>query len=109
MEMKIDGNIVEISWENNQSVEALKKILPIEIDMHEYGGFEQTGSIGKRVVSNDSQMVVVPGDVVLYNGNAISIFYNPSSWSYTKLGHINKSKEELNSLLSKESVKLIIE
>ena len=109
MEMKIDGNIVEISWENNQSVEALKKILPIEIDMHEYGGFEQTGSIGKTIVSNDSQMDVVPGDVVLYNGNAISIFYNPSSWSYTKLGHINKSKDELNSLLNKESVKLIIE
>ena len=72
--------------------------------MHEYGGFEQTGAIGKSITRNDSQIDVVPGDVVLYEGSAISIFYENSSWSYTKLGHINLSKSELNDLLNKSEV-----
>ena len=46
----------------------------------------------------------MPGDVVLYEGSAISIFYDNSSWSYTKLGHINLSKSELNDLLNKSEV-----
>ena len=51
-----------------------KFISDIRANMHQYGGFEQTGSIGKSIVRNDSQMDVVPGDIVLYNGNAISVF-----------------------------------
>ena len=47
---------------------------------------------------------MVPGDIVLYNSNQISIFYNNSSWSYTKLGHINMSKSELKDLLDTDSV-----
>lgn len=72
--------------------------------MYECGGFEQTGSIGKTIPSNDKRIDVVPGDIVLYNSNQISIFYNNSSWSYTKLGHINLNKIELEKLLKISSV-----
>ena len=48
------------------------------------------------------------GDIVLYNGNAISVFYNNSSWSYTRLGHINLDNSELNALLNKPSVTFVI-
>ena len=104
MNLLIDDKELNVTWEDNDSVKSLKQILPLTIRMHEYGGFEQTGSIGQSIVRNDSQINVVPGDIVLYNGNAISVFYNNSSWSYTKLGHINLSKSELNDLLNKSEV-----
>lgn len=82
--------------------------MPLTINMHEYGGFEQTGSIGSSIIRNDKQMNVIPGDIVLYNGNAISVFYNSSSWSYTKLGHINLNQEELRNILDKDSVTFVL-
>ena len=106
MKLYIDDINLDVTWEDNDSVKELMKLAKDEliINMHEYGGFEQTGSIGKSIKRNDKQIDVIPGDIVLYNGNAISIFYNPSSWSYTRLGHINLSNEELNKLLNKEKV-----
>ena len=104
MNLYIDEQKIDVTWLDNDSVKALKKILPVTINMHEYGGFEQTGSIGQSITRNDIQMDTVPGDIVLYNGNAISVFYAPSSWSYTKLGHINLSNGELNNLLNKDNV-----
>ena len=53
-------------------------------------------------------MNVVPGDIVLYNGNQISVFYANSSWSYTRLGHINLSNAELNTLLNKDAVTFLL-
>ena len=108
MKLSIDNQELDVAWEDSDSVKALKEILPLTINMHEYGGFEQTGSIGQSIVRNDSQINVVPGDIVLYNGNAISVFYNNSSWSYTRLGHINLDNSELNVLLNKPSVTFVI-
>ena len=104
MKLFIDNNEVNISWEINRSVEALKNIKPLNINMHRYGGFEQVGPIGQNIVSDDIDMTTVPGDVVLYSSNQIVIFFGSNSWDYTKLGHINMSNEELNSLLNKENV-----
>ena len=108
MKLSIDNQELDVAWEGNDSVKALKEILPLTINMHEYGGFEQTGSIGQSIVRNDSQIDVVPGDIVLYSGNVISVFYSTSSWSYTRLGHINLNKNELNALLNKESVTFVL-
>ena len=106
--MKIDDTIVDITWENNSSVNELMEYAKngLTISMHQYGGFEQVGSIGKNITSNNSQMTTNPGDVVLYSGNQIVIFFGTNSWSYTKLGHINLSQNELNSLLNKSNVTL---
>ena len=108
MNLYIDNQKVDVTWLDNDSVKALKKILPVTINMHEYGGFEQTGSIGQSITRNDVQMNTEPGDIVLYNGNAISVFYAPSSWSYTKLGHINLTNNELNTLLNKDNVTFVL-
>ena len=106
IELKIDSQIVDVYWTDNYSVKALKELAKdgLTINMSEYGGFEQTGLIGKTIPSNDTRIDVVPGDIVLYNSNQISIFYNNSSWSYTKLGHINLSKNELKNLLDTDAV-----
>ena len=106
IELKIDNQIVDVYWADNSSVDALKELAKdgLTINMSEYGGFEQTGLIGKTIPSADIRIDVVHGDIVLYNSNQISIFYNNSSWSYTKLGHINMSKNELKDLLAVDSV-----
>lgn len=110
MKLFIDQKELEVDWEENDSVKALKELSidTLSITMHEYGGFEQTGLIGHSLPRNDSSMDVIPGDIVLYNGNAISVFYCPSSWSYTKLGHILLEEEELNALLHVASVTFIL-
>ena len=108
MKLSIDNQELDVAWEDNDSVKALKGILPLTINMHEYGGFEQTGSIGQSIVRNDSQIDVVPGDIVLYSGNAISVFYSTSSWSYTRLGKINMSQNELEQLLGNGDVTITL-
>lgn len=109
--MKIDDTIIDITWENNDSVNELKEYAKdgLTIEMHQYGGFEQVGSIGKTITRSDSQITTIPGDVVLYSGNQIVIFYGSNSWSYTKLGHINLDQDGLNDLLNKSNVTLKLE
>ena len=108
--MKIDNKTVDITWENNNSVKELLDFAKngLTINMSRYGGFEQVGSIGKSIKSNNKQMTTSPGDVVLYNSNQIVIFFGTNTWSYTKLGHINLSQTELKTLLDKSNIKLYL-
>ena len=62
--------------------------------MSMYGGFEQVGEIGTSLPRNDVQTTTSAGDIVLYSGNQIVIFYGCNSWAYTRLGHITDQDEE---------------
>ena len=110
--MKIGNTSVSVDWENNNSVNALKELCknkPLTINLHMYGGFEQVGSIGSSLPTNDKQMTTTSGDIVLYFGNQIVVFYGSNSWSYTKLGKItNKIDDELSELLGKGNVALTL-
>lgn len=108
MKLEIDENVLDVFWNNNASVTALNEIKPLTINMHLYGGFEQVGSIGQNVVSDDKEITTKPGDIVLYSNNQIVVFFGTNTWSYTKLGHINLSNGELNTLLNKSNVTLKI-
>ena len=102
--LRIDGIEVDVIWADNESVKDLKKHAKDEltIELHQYGNFEQTGLLGFALVSNDTNMSVGPGDIVIYNSNQICLYYDNNSWSFTKLGHINLSKTELRELLAEE-------
>ena len=68
-----------------------------------YGGFEQVGSLPQSFSRGDTQMTAQPGDIVLYSGNQLVVFFGSNSWIYTKLGHINDlSADELTVLLDKD-------
>lgn len=108
MKLEIDENALDVSWNNNASVTALNEIKPLTINMHLYGGFEQVGSIGQSIVSDDKEITTKPGDIVLYSNNQIVVFFGTNTWSYTKLGHINLSESELSTLLNKSNVTLKI-
>ena len=91
MQMRIDDVLVNVEWEDNESVEALKALCenePLVIQMSMYGGFEQVGPIGQRLPSDDVQTTTAAGDIVLYSSSQIVVFYGSNSWAYTRLGHI---------------------
>ena len=100
MTLKIGETEVPVIWEDNPSVEALKEFLPLTVQMSMYGGFEQVGPIGQEIVSYDEQTKTGPGDIVLYSGDQIVIFYGNNSWAYTRLGHVDLSQEEMAELLA---------
>ena len=61
--------------------------------------FEQVGPLGRSLPRNDSQTTTQPGDIVLYSGNQIVVFYGSNSWAYTRLGHVELSQQEMTELL----------
>ena len=109
MKLWIGETEVPVTWEENDSVEAVRELLPLTIQMSLYGGFEQVGPIGQSVTKNDRQTTTHPGDIVLHAGNQIVVFYGSNSWAYTRLGHIDLSREELADLLGNEAVTLKLE
>ena len=110
MIMTIGDTKVDVSWEENDSVRELRELAEknLLIQMSMYGGFEQVGSIGQSVTRNDKQTTTEPGDIVLYSGNQLVVFYGSNSWSYTKLGKINLSDEELDNLLGNGDVTITL-
>lgn len=108
MKLMIDNTPVSVLWEDNPSVEELKRIVaenPLTIEMSMYGGFEQVGPFGLSLPRQDQQTTTASGDIVLYSGNQIVIFYGSNSWAYTRLGHIlDKSQTEMQELLGKHDV-----
>lgn len=111
--MKIDGTEVSVAWENNESVDAIRNLAAsggLEINMSMYGGFEQVGSIGQSIPRSDEQTTTKAGDIVLYSGNQVVVFYGSNSWAYTRLGRITgKTEQELAEMLGKKNVVLSFE
>ena len=108
MKLTINDIPVPVTWEDNPSVTALKALLPLKIRMSMYGGFEQVGAIGESLPREDRQTTTAAGDIVLYSGNQIVIFYGSNSWAYTRLGHVDLSAAEMEALLGDGDVVLAL-
>lgn len=112
MIMKIGDTKVNVDWEDNQAVAALRDMVregDVTIQMSIYGGFEQVGSLGQNLPRDDKQTTTTSGDIVLYSGNQMVVFYGSNSWSYTRLGHISdKNAEDITDLLSNGDVTITI-
>ena len=105
--MTIGGTPVEVAWEDNESVAALRELAAngLSIQMSMYGGFEQVGPVGQRLPSHDVQTNTSSGDIVLYSSSQMVVFYGSNSWAYTRLGRItDKTPEEMRSLLGNGDV-----
>ena len=111
MQMMIGETPVTVAWEDNVSVEALKTLAAegLTIDMSMYGGFEQVGSIGQSLPRDDQQTTTTCGDIVLYSGNQLVVFYGSNSWAYTRLGHISdQTPEQMKALLGNGGVTITL-
>ncbi len=82
---------------------------PLTIEMSDYGGFEKVGALPQSFTTSNHQITTSPGDIMLYQGNNMVIFYGSNSWSYTPLGKIdNATTANLRQLLGNGSVTLTI-
>lgn len=112
MRMSIDGCDVTVAWEDNQAVRDLRELVdgaPLTVRLSMYGGFEQVGRLGTRLTSSDVRTTTRPGDIVLYAGNQIVVFYGSNSWAYTRLGHITShSAKGMADLLGNGDVSITI-
>lgn len=92
MYIQIGDTVWTASLEDNSSVTTWKELLvkgPLTVDMSDYGGFEKVGSIGTTLPQSNRQITTRPGDIILYQGNSVTIYYGQNSWNFTLLGHID--------------------
>ena len=112
IKLKVNNNVLEVKLEENEATKSLVEKLKkgnIKVNAKEYGGFEKVGNLGFSLPRNDKSINTSAGDIVLYQGNQISLFYNSNSWNYTKLGKIeNISSSELKNILGSGDVTLIL-
>ena len=73
-----------------------------------YGSFEKVGSLGTTIPRNDEDITTTPGDVILYQGNQVTIYYDENRWDFTKLGHIDIEQDELKAILGSGDVVAIL-
>ncbi len=110
--IKIGKSILTAVLEENESAEALKELLTdgsLSISASNYGGFEKVCSLGRKLPSNDKQTTTHAGDICLYNGSQIVIFYGSNSWVYTRLGKVSDVEEsELKKVLSGEETEITL-
>ena len=104
----IGDTVLTAALVENSSVDALKEMLsegPITLAMRDYGSMEKVGSLGADLPRNDEQITTEAGDIILYQGNALVIYYAPNSWNFTRLGKINNvTEEELREILGDGNV-----
>ena len=99
--------------EDNSSATVFYQLLekgPITVDMHDYGNFEKVGSLGTSLPRNDTQITTTAGDIILYQGNQITIYYDTNSWNFTRLGKVDGvTQVELKTMLGKGDVTAVFE
>lgn len=83
---------------NNSSVDALKELLkngPLTLKMSDYAGMEKGADLGVTLPQNNQQMNTTAGDIILYQGRTLVIYYDTNSWSLTPIGKIKDLDEAL--------------
>lgn len=92
----IDGMTKTATMVDNAATQELVTRLqqaPVTVTLNSSGGFEIWGALGFSLTTSNEQVNAQPGDIVLYNGSNICMFYGTNSWSYTRLGHIDGLSE----------------
>lgn len=103
MKITVNGTMLEVELVDNVATRALVERLQesnITYTSSSYGNFESVGNIGFSLPTSNTNLTTQAGDVVLYQGNQICIFYGSNTWSYTRIGKVvNASQAEIRNLL----------
>lgn len=92
MHVQIGDHTFTATLESNAAVDALVEMMesgPVTIQMNDYAGFEKVGPLGTSLPTSNHQTTTHAGDIVLYQGDQIVLFYGSNSWSYTRIGKID--------------------
>jgi len=97
MLITVDDKRLVVTLADNSSARALVELLrngPLTVDMSDYGSMEKVGRLGTTLPTNDEDIVTGPGDVILYMGGALVIYYDRNHWDFTRLGKIEGATKE---------------
>ena len=109
--LEVNGKTLEADLEDNEAAQALKELIGeegLKLELEEYGGFEKVGPLPESLPASDEQMDTSPGDIVLYQGDQLSLFYGENSWSYTKLGHVDMDGAQLQEILGDGDISAVL-
>ena len=110
IKLKVNNHVLNVKLEDNSAAKALMNKLKkgdVIIHAEDYGNFEKVGELGFSLPRSDKYMTTSAGDIVLYDGDEISLFYNSNSWSYTKLGKMQNIKD-LKRILGTGDVTIVL-
>ena len=110
MLLEVNGYTFEVELENNTSAKALREYVSKEkrtLSLDDYGNFEKVEDLGITLPRNDETITTKEGDLILYLGNKLCLYYNQNTWDFTKLGHI-KDTTHLKEVLGKGSVQVTL-
>lgn len=112
MYIVIGEHTLTVKMADNSSARALLALLEkgdITVNARDYGSFEKVGSLGARLPTNDERITTEPGDVILYQGDQITLYYDTNSWSFTRLGKVQGvTADELRAILGDGNVKMVL-
>ena len=107
MEITAGGKTITATLADNATAKALAEKLKsgsVTVEMRA-NGFEHYGPLGFSLERHDKEVTAVSGDIMLYNGNNICVFYENNSWSYTPLGKVDgKTADELKAFFGTGTV-----
>ena len=107
LKIETNGNVFYADFEDNSSAEALREKLnsgSITINMHDYGNFEKVGELPFSLVRNDEYITTSSGDVILYQGNQLTIYYDTNSWNFTRVAKIRNADSTLKDKLGEGNI-----
>ena len=109
LKIHVNDTTFTATLEENSSAKAFAEFLmqgDMTLDMHDYGSFEKVADLPRSFPRNDTQIDTDAGDIILYQGNTITIYYDKNSWNFTRLARIdNVNKKRLQQILGKGNVK----
>ena len=110
--IKVNNKILEVKLEDNSTAFAFVEKLKegdIVVKASDYGNFEKVGDLGFSLPTSDTRITTQSGDLILYQGNQITLYYDTNTWSFTKLGKVQGlTQQELKNILGSGDVELTI-
>ena len=107
MNITAGGKTITATLADNVTAEALAEKLKsgsVTVEM-KANVFEHYGPLGFSLERHDEQIAAVSGDIMLYNGDNICVFYGSNSWSYTPLGKVDgKTADELKAFFGTSTI-----
>ncbi len=105
------GRVFYADFEDNSSAEALKENLKggsITLSMRDYGGFEKVGDLPFSLVTNDEDITTSAGDVILYQGSQLTIYYDVNTWRFTRVAKIRGADGSLKEQLGEGDISVTL-
>lgn len=91
IQLEVNGQTMQATLEDNASAQAFADLLaqgPVTVSMDDYANMEKVGPLPQSLPRSDAQISAGPGDVILYQGDQITVYYGTNSWSFTRLAHV---------------------